>query len=470
MKLCIDSRQVREGDMFFCLIGSSLDGHDFAEQAVQNGAKVIVYSHDIPFTDREGVIYIKVEDTLRALNEAANTINGRPSEFLKMFGVTGTNGKSSIAWLISKIYSKYVGTCGYMGTIGGAMGDKSYKINLTTPDVIPLHETLAQMRRDGAVAASIEASSHGLIQGRVDAIDFDYAIYTNLTREHLDYFHDMETYFLSKRLFFEHLKPEAVAMVNADDPYCERIREVCTGRFMTYAIDAEADYKAEDVVYSPEGMAFTIVYQGQRWPIRTNLQVTYNLYNLLAVAGTLHQAGLDMEDIAREFTDVVIPGRMTEIRHGQNFRVIVDYAHTDDSYNKLLHYVRFDLPGIRRIITVSGAPGKRDSGNRPIFGRILSKYCDHSILCEEDYRDEPPSKIAADIASGMSEGYSHEYIENRAEAIQAAVDMAEPGDIVLVLAKGAENYLDKAEGKVFWEGDDVSADRAVRNRLARENG
>ncbi|MBQ6582900.1 MAG: UDP-N-acetylmuramoyl-L-alanyl-D-glutamate--2,6-diaminopimelate ligase, partial [Mogibacterium sp.] len=468
MNICVDSRKVQPGDMFFCLVGHAQDGHRYAGQAAEKGAAVIVHSRDIPYTDKEGVIYIRVEDTLRALNEAASTLYGRPSEHMTMFGVTGTNGKSSIAYLICKIYSKYAGTCGYMGTIGGVMGDRSYKVNLTTPDIVPLHATLAQMRRDGAVAASLEASSHGLIQGRVDAIDFDYAIYTNLTREHLDYFHDMETYFLSKRLFFEHLKPTAVAMVNADDPYCDRIREVCTGRFLTYAIDADADYKAEDVVYSPEGMAFTIVYQGQRWPVRTNLQVTYNLYNLLAIAGTLHQAGLAMEDIAREFLEVEIPGRMTEIRRGQDFRVIVDYAHTDDSYNKLLHYVRCDLPGIRRIITVSGAPGQRDSGNRPIFGRILSKFCDFSILCEEDHRDEPPSKIAAEIASGMSEGYPHTYIENRGEAIQAAVDMAEPGDIVLILAKGAEKYLDKAEGKVYWEGDDVSADKAVRNRLERE--
>ena len=470
MNLCIDSRKVQEGDIFFCMCGSATDGHLYVPQAVANGAKVVVYEHEMEKPDQEGVIYIKVPSTLDALNEAAASLNGWPSQHLTMFGVTGTNGKSSIAYLISKIYSKYKGTCGYVGTIGGQMGEKAYQVSLTTPDIIPLQKTLADMHRDGAVAGSIEVSSHGLIQKRVGAVDFDYAIFTNLTREHLDYFKDMEHYFLAKALFFQSLKPEAVAMVNIDDPYGQRLKDMCTGRFMTYGIEGDADYRATDIVYSPEGMAFTLVHDGKSYPVRTNLQVTYNLYNLLAVAGTLHQAGLAMEDILREFVDIKsIPGRMDEIKFGQDYRVIVDYAHTDDSYNKLLHYVRHDLPGIRRIITVSGAPGKRDSGNREIFGHYFSKYCDYSILTEEDCRDEPPKKVADEIAAGMAEGYPHTYIENRAEAIQAAVDMAEPGDIVLILGKGAERYLDGNTGKRFWEGDDVSARKAVKNRMERES-
>lgn len=469
MNLCIDSRKVQEGDMFFCIDGSALDGHDFAEQAVDNGAKVIIYEHDMPMKDREGVIYIKVPSTLDALNEAAASLNGWPSKHLTMFGVTGTNGKSSISYLISKIYTKYKGECGYLGTIGGQMEGKKYDVPLTTPDIIPLQRTLEEMRRDGAEAAAIEVSSHGLIQKRVGAVDFDYAIFTNLTREHLDYFKNMENYFQAKSLFFRNLKPTAVAMVNIDDPYGKRIEELCTGKFMSYAIEQPADYMAKDIVYSPEGMSFTLVHESKEYPVTTNLQVTYNLYNLLAVAGTLDQAGLNLEDVIREFEYIPsIPGRMDEIHFGQDYRVIVDYAHTDDSYNKLLHYVRHDLPGIRRIITVSGAPGKRDAGNREIFGHYFSQYCDYSILTEEDCRDEAPKKVADEIADGMKDGYPHEYIENRAEAIQAAVDMAQPGDIVLVLGKGAEKYLDGTTGKRYWEGDDVSARKAVQNRLERE--
>lgn len=469
MNLCIDSRKVQKGDMFFCIDGSDLDGHDFALQAAEKGASVIVYEHDMPKKEDDGVIYIKVPSSLDALNEAAASLNGWPSQHLTMFGVTGTNGKSSISYLISKIYSKYKGECGYLGTIGGQMEGKKYDVPLTTPDIIPLQRTLREMRQDGAEAASIEVSSHGLIQKRVGAVDFDYAIFTNLTREHLDYFKDMENYFQAKALFFKQLKPEAIAMVNIDDPYGRRIPEICTGKFMSYSLEREADYMAKDIVYSPEGMSFTLVHDGKKYPVTTNLQVTYNLYNLLAVAGTLHQAGLKLEDVIREFEYIPsIPGRMDEIRFGQEYRVIVDYAHTDDSYNKLLHYVRNDLPGIRRIITVSGAPGKRDAGNRKIFGHYFSQYCDYSILTEEDCRDESPKKVADEIAAGMREDYPHQYIENRAEAIQAAVDMAEAGDIVLVLGKGAENYLDGNSGKRFWEGDDVSARKAVKNRLERE--
>ncbi len=470
MNLCIDSRKVQKGDMFFCINGSAVDGHDYAQQAAENGAAVIVYEHDMPKKDREGTIYIRVPSTLNALNEAASSLNGWPSQHMTVFGVTGTNGKSSIAYLISKIYTKYKGECGYLGTIGGQMEGKKYNVPLTTPDIIPLQATLNQMRKDGAVAVSLEASSHGLIQKRVGAVDFDYAIYTNLTREHLDYFKDMENYFQAKALFFRNLKPEAIAMINIDDPYGKRIEPLCTGKFMTYSLKEPADYMAKDIVYSPDGMSFTLVHEGKEYPATTNLQVTYNLYNLLAVAGILHQAGINMEDILHEFEYISsIPGRMDEIRYGQNYRVIVDYAHTDDSYNKLLHYVRNDLPGIRRIITVSGAPGKRDAGNREIFGHYFSQYCDFSILTEEDCRDESPKKVADEIAAGMTEGYPHAYIENRAEAIQAGIDMAEPGDIVLVLGKGAERYLDGTTGKRFWEGDDVSARNAVKNRQEREN-
>lgn len=469
MNLCTDSRKVQEGDIFFCLPGSQTDGHKYAPQAVANGAKIIIHDHDLEKSDQQGVIYIRVPDSYDALNEAAASLNGWPGYHLTMFGVTGTNGKSSIAYLISRIYSKYRGKCGYLGTIGSQMDGAHYDTTLTTPDIIPLQQTLAQMRRDGAVAVSMEASSHGLIQKRTRAVDFDYAIFTNLTREHLDYFKDMEHYFLAKALLFEHLRPDAVAMVNIDDPYGERLRSYCTGRFLSYAIHADADYRATDIVYRPDGMNFTLVHDGVQYPVTTNLQVTYNLYNLLAIAGTLHEAGIPMEDILREFVCVdTIPGRMDEIRLGQDFRVIVDYAHTDDSYHKLLHYVRNDLPGIQRIITVSGAPGKRDAGNREIFGRCFSEFCDFSVLTEEDCRDEPPEKVAREIAAGMAEGYPHTYIENRAEAIQYAVDLAKPGDIVLILGKGEERYLDGNTGKRFWEGDDVSARKAVQNRLSRQ--
>lgn len=469
MNLVLDSRKVQPGDIFFAVVGSATDGHKYIPQAIANGASVIVYDHDIPYAEEPGVVFIRVNDTLDALNEAAGSLNGWPGRKLTMFGVTGTNGKSSISYLISQIYSKYVSPCGYMGTIGAYLAGKRYPTFLTTPDIVPLQNSLKTFMDDGATAAAIEVSSHGLIQKRTGAVDFDYAIYTNLTREHLDYFHDMETYFESKNLFFKQLRPDALAIVNADDPYFDRIKATCTGTLLSYGIDADCDYKATDIVYSPEGMAFTINYDGKQYPVTTNLQVTYNLYNLLAVFAALQHAGVDPDDIIKEFAFIEsIPGRMDEIRFGQDYRVIVDYAHTEDSFEKLLYYVRNDLPGIKRIITVNGLPGKRDSGNREIAGRLFSKYCDHSIVCEEDCRDESPLKIANEMFAGMSEGYSHEFIEDRYEAIQAAVDMAEPDDIVLVLGKGAEDYLDGVNGKKYWMGDDVAARKAVKTRMARE--
>ena len=417
-----------------------------------------------------------------------------------MFGVTGTNGKSSISYMISEIYSKLEGPCGYMGTIGGKLGEqkndatadsrdvtnsadvgkaqsrKEYKVGLTTPDVITMHSTLAEMLHDGAKAASIEVSSHGLVQGRVDAVDFDYAIYTNLTREHLDYFHDMETYFESKALFFKMLKPDAIAVINIDDPYGKRMADVCTGKVITYGIedsddaeagnsgDAKVDYLATNVNYSFEGMEFDIEHAGESYHVKTDMHVTYNLYNLLAVAATLHQAGLkgqnalSMENIIKEFVHVpTIPGRMSNIDEGQDFKVIVDYAHTDDSYEQLLRYVKEDMPGANRIITVNGAPGKRDKQNRQSYAKWIGEYGDYAILTEEDPRDEKPEEIAAEIASYLPEGFKYEIIPDRYEAIEFAIKNAEKNDVVLILGKGAETYQDRLNGKEFWMGDDTAA-------------
>ena len=493
MNLQIDSRNVKPGDIFFCIKGSATDGHEFAEAAVNNGASIIVYEHDIPFSQDGNVTYIRVEDTLKALNEAANSFYGFPSQKLTMFGVTGTNGKSSISYMISEIYSKLAYPCGYMGTIGGKLGqadnetkdssaesdttsekkrNNDYGVNLTTPGVIDMHRILADMLRDGAKAASIEVSSHGLVQGRVDAVDFDYAIYTNLTREHLDYFHDMDTYCDSKALFFKILKPEAVAVINIDDEYAARMLEGCTGKPITYGIKEEnnPDYLATNIEYSFQGMEFDILYQGESHHVKTDMHVTYNLYNILAVAATLHQAGLaegkdselaqrlSMENILKEFVHVpTIPGRMTNIDNGQDFKVIVDYAHTDDSYEQLLRYVKEDMPGVNRIITVNGAPGKRDKENRKSYAKWIGKYGDYAILTEEDPRDEEPEAIAKEIASYLPEGFKYEIIPDRYEAIKFAIENASTNDVVLILGKGAENYQDRLNGKEFWMGDDVAA-------------
>ncbi|MBP3815943.1 MAG: UDP-N-acetylmuramoyl-L-alanyl-D-glutamate--2,6-diaminopimelate ligase [Firmicutes bacterium] len=460
MQLKIDSRKVENGDIFFCLKGSQVDGHDYAMAAAENGAAVIVYERDIPFKEDGGTIYIKVDDTLKALNQAADSLNGFPSKKLTMFGVTGTNGKSSISYMISNIYSKYVAPCGYMGTIGG-----KYNTGLTTADIIDMHSTLADMVKDGAKATSIEVSSHGLVQGRVDAVDFDYAIYTNLTPEHLDYFHDMDTYCKAKALFFQMLKPEAVAVINVDDKYSDEMISGCTGKVITYGIQAEKepDYLATNIVYSFDGMEFDILHQGNTYHVTTNMHVTYNLYNLLAVAATLHQAGLNMEDVISEFVHAPsIPGRMDIIDKGQDFKVIVDYAHTDDSYQQLLSYVRNDIPGVNRIITVFGAPGKRDKENRRRYANWVGKFCDYTVLTEEDYRDESPADIAKDISSNFPEGYQYDFVEDRYEAIKTAIEYATKGDVVLILGKGAENYLDKTKGKEFWMGDDEAAKEILK--------
>ena len=475
MNLRIDSRKVEKGDIFFCIKGTAQDGHDYASSAAEKGASVIVYSHDIPFSDTEETIYIKVDDTVKALNEAADSFYGFPSKKLKMFGVTGTNGKTTIAYMLADIYSKLSGPTGYIGTVGSQVSYNGEKknvshVDLTTPDPISMNSTLAEMRKEGAVAAAIEASAHGLAQGRVDSVDFDYAIYTNLTREHLDYFGDMENYFQGKALFFKMLKPESVAIINIDDEYGERMKDLCNGKVFTYGIEGvsktPADYMATNVEYSFDGMDFDIKYSGSTCHVKTDMHVTYNLYNLLAIFATLHQAGLPEDKIAAEFLHIpTIPGRMTSISEGQDFKVIVDYAHTDDSYEQLLRYVKEDIPGVSRIITVNGAPGKRDKLNRESYAKWIGMYGDFAVLTEEDPRDEKPEDIAREIASFLPDGFPHEIISDRYEAIKYAIDNAQKNDVILILGKGAETYQDRASGKEFWMGDDTAAREILKAKF-----
>lgn len=457
--LCIDSRKAKAGDLFFCLKGLEADGHKFAENACKAGAVAVVHSDELK--QCEGVSYIRVEDVNGELNRICDLFNGHPSQKMTVFGVTGTNGKTTTTSIISDVYDK---PCGYMGTIAVRYGGVSKIPNLTTPDALEIHENLKEMVDHGMESVAMEVSSHGLAMGRVDAVDFDVAIFTNLTYDHLDYHKTMENYFEAKKILFKNMKKNGVAVLNADDISFEGLTECVNCRYVSYGVKADADYRAEEVKLFSEGSEFVLVNGGKRYNVKTNLVALYNIYNLLGAMAGMHETGMAIEDMLPLLTDISqIDGRMENISMGQDFHVIVDYAHTPDGFEKVFQYAE-EIAAGRRIYSVFGCAGKRDKVKRKVLGQIAGKYCHKVFVTEEDPRDEKAEDIAAAIMSGMEEGKA-DFIADRYEAIETAVKAAETGDCVLILGKGDESYMYYEHGRGPWMGDNEAARKALEKNL-----
>ncbi len=446
-----DSRKKRDDAIFFCVKGMMFDGHKFVDQAIENGAIVIVHSDDLN-NQRDDIIYIKVKDVLEVFNRVADKFYGEPSHKMRIFGVTGTNGKSSTASIIKDLYNEFY-ECGYIGTIDIEYGNVKLPALLTTPDIDDLHGILKDMLDAGMKGCALEASSMGIEQRRIDSVNFDIAIFTNLTHDHLDYHGTMQNYFQAKKRFFDILDENAVAITNIDDEYGEKIVKDTKAKIVTYGIDNDADYHISSYQLLKNKTKFTLEFGSHSYDLETNLVARFNLYNLLAALVALIESGLSIEEIEPHLTNIhQISGRIDRIDDGQPFNIIVDYAHTPDGIEQLCQFAAAITPKDKRIIVVTGSAGKRDALKRPIMGSVLDKYCDMLVLTSEDSRDEDPYKIAEDIASGI-EKTNYIIINDRYDAIRQAIDLAEPNDLIMVLGKGDERYMDMEYGKEEWMGD-----------------
>ncbi len=464
--IMVDSRQRSKHAIFFCCKGLMNDGHKFIAQAIKNGAIVVVHSDDLEHYE-EGITYIRVEDTTRSLNKVASIFFGHPSHSLRMFGVTGTNGKSSVTSLIRDL-SEGIFRCGYIGTISIEYGDVKLPPLLTTPTVVDLQHILSDMKKAKMEACALEVSSIGLEQGRVDAVDFDVAVFTNLTHDHLDYHGTMENYFLAKKTLFDNLDPDKVAIVNVDDPHGKAIVADCPARIYTYGIEKEADYRARDIQILADKTIFTLSYFSNEYRIETNLVATFNIYNLLAAIAALNQSGVGIDEMLGKLNNIrQIEGRMERVEEGQPFNIIVDFAHTPDGLQQIFEFAAKITPVDRRIIAVFGSAGKRDTKKRPIFGALADKYCDMIILTEDDPRGENPIEIAEDIAKGIKKT-NMIIIENRYDAIRQAIEMANIQDTILLLGKGDESFMYGEFGREPWMGDQNAA-RDVLHKYYFEN-
>lgn len=462
-----DSRKVLAHSIFFCIKGNIHDAHDYVEQATQNGAVVIVHMDDFKKYDSK-IIYIRVKDTMKSLVSFTAKFYGNPSEKLFIFGITGTNGKTSVASMIQNLNGHFEHT-GYIGTLGVRYDSHKVEGSLTTPDIDQLNQILKQMVDENVVACAIEISSIGIEQHRTDNVEVNIAIFTNFTHDHLDYHGTMENYFNAKKMLFDRLGNEGIAIVNADDVMSKQIIENTEAKVYTYAIEEEADFQAKDIQLFADKTVFTLSVKGSEYRVESNLVARFNVYNLLAAIAALHLKGIAINQIIDQLGQLnQIDGRMERIDMGQPFNVIVDFAHTPDGIEKVMQYAKTITPKASRIIAVFGSAGKRDLKKRPIFGKLANQYCDMTILTEDDPRGESVVEIANQIAQGITTK-TYIIIEDRYTAIRQAIELVNANDTILILGKGSETYMYQEFGKETYLGDDVIV-REVIEKYYLEKG
>lgn len=456
-----DSRQHKTNSIYFCLTGLVNDGHDFIDQAIKNGAVVIVHSKEITnhYTD---VLYIKVKNPLEEMLRVTQLLYDFPSKKINTIGITGTNGKTTIATVIYHLLNSMNLSCGYMGTNGTYLPSEKYDTELTTVSNVLLNEMLAKMVRQEAKYVALEVSSHGLSLNRVNNTDFDVAIFTNLTHDHLDFHKTIEDYALAKAKLFEMLDIEDLAIVNLDDKYGSLMIEHTKGKVITYGLkNALADYRAINIDFSLSGTSFDLLIRGSFYKrIETNLIAQFNVYNLLAVIVFLDHYNLLSDQMIGHFKNIpVVDGRFEQFNI-EGIDYIVDYAHTPDGHEQLYKFFKNNFPE-KRIISLFGSPGKRDIDKRYILGQLADYYADEVILTTEDSRNEDPNEIAQQIASSISKKPIH-IILDRKTAIEYSYKIAKPGDVVLVLGKGRERFNE------LLDSDDYDGDDFIVQTLNRE--
>ena len=425
-----NSKEVKEGYVFFAIRGTKFDGHSFVKEAEKKGAYAVVVEK--PVSSKIPVII--VEDTKKALGKAAHEFYGKPSEKLNVIGITGTNGKTTTTHLIEKILLEAGESTGLIGTIYYRLGEKILGKGRTTPDQITWHRTLKEFYDLGAKNVVAEVSSHALDQSRVYPTSFEAVVFTNLSQDHLDYHKTMEEYFTSKARLFREYRSK-VKIINSDDPYGKRLLKSVEGDVITYG--RNGDLKILDFQTDFEGSILRISFKGKEYEFRTNLIGDFQAYNLSAAVAYALWRGIEPGIIQKALKCVNVPGRF-EVVYSDKFTVIIDYAHTPDAVENVLKTARKLTKG--RLISVFGAGGNRDREKRPLMGKAAEKYSDLIILTSDNPRDENPEEIIKDILKGIENKDKVITEVDRKKAIRKAVELASEGDIIAILGKGHEDY------------------------------
>jgi len=458
-----DSREIKPNYLFLCVEGFNMDGHQFIPQAVERGAKVVVVQKEVDVP--EGVTIVKVPDTRKALPLLASQFYDHPSRKLGVVGVTGTNGKTTTTHLIENILRATEKKTGLIGTVHNKIGDKILPVHRTTPESADLQELMAEMVEEGVDYAIMEVSSHALELHRVDSCEYDIAVFTNITQDHLDFHKDIDSYLASKAKLFTQLgtkifgntkKQEKVGVINLDDPHSHILLEQTSVKVLTYGIEKAADIRAFDIQVTLKGLTFRVSTPLGELQLILNLTGLFNVYNSLAAIGAAIALGVSLDDIKKGLEGIKgVAGRFELVDEGQSFAVVVDYAHTPDSLENILKTAQSFVQG--KIISVFGCGGDRDRTKRPIMGKIGTIYSDYSIITSDNPRSEDPRQITADVEVGAKEGGgAYEVLVDRREAIAKAISLAKKDDMVIIAGKGHETYQIFRDETIHFDDREVA--------------
>jgi UDP-N-acetylmuramoyl-L-alanyl-D-glutamate--2,6-diaminopimelate ligase len=468
--LAYDSRLVKKGTAFIALRGSSSDGHAFISKAIASGAAAIIAEQAPP--DDVSVPWVHVKRSRVALAQAANVWNQRAAEKLSLAGVTGTNGKTTTAFLMHHLLNRGQQRAGLLGTVFYDIGGEQVPATHTTPESLEIHALLNQMVQRGCRACALEVSSHALDQDRVYGLPFAAGIFTNLTQDHLDYHRTMEAYFEAKVKLFDIIaaQPKGSLIVNSDDSWGRKLiqRFEHTQRVLKFGFGVHADYRAVNPRYDMMGCTFELELKNRSFLVRLPLIGDFNIYNALGALAAAHSMGLNLRETVNHLkTAPQVPGRLERVTSEVNrFQVFVDYAHTPDALVNVLKTLRALKPG--RIITVFGCGGDRDRSKRPLMASAAEAGSDICVLTSDNPRTEDPQSILKDAAKGFARPKGHAIIEDRRAAIHAALDGARPGDIVLLAGKGHEDYQDIQGKKHPFDDRRVARQMLEEIQRARE--
>lgn len=459
----MDSREVKSGSLFICIKGYTVDGHDFAEKARENGAAAILAEKpmemDIPV--------VVVKDTKRAMAILADAFYGQPTHQLHLVGVTGTNGKTTTTHIIEKIFNEANKKTGLIGTMYIKIAEELKSVKNTTPESLTLQKTFREMRNRGVSHAVMEVSSHALHLGRIHGCDFNVAVFTNLTQDHLDYHKTMEAYKYAKGLLFaqlgnrydhENLK---TAVLNADEEVSNEYKKMTAATVLTYGIDQEADIMAKEIKMTAKGTEFTLLTPEDSKKVSIKMVGKFSIYNALAATAASIASGIELNTIVKALEEIEgVRGRFELVNGGQDYTVIVDYAHTPDSLENVLQTIKQFAEG--EIYCIVGCGGDRDKTKRPIMARIASTYSDQPIFTSDNPRSEDPILILRDMEAGVNDGH-YKIIEDREKAIFFAINNAKKGDVVLIAGKGHETYQQIGNEIFDFDDKEVALD-AIKSR------
>lgn len=429
-----DSRKIKSGDIFFCIEGYNVDGHDYIQKAIKNGAVAIVCQKNI--NEALNCTVIKVEDSRKALALSASNYYNNPSGKMKIIGITGTNGKTTSAFMIKAILEEQGHKVGLTGTIANFIGHSKIHTDRTTPESLELQELFKQMVDAGVDYCVMEVSSHSLSLDRVYGIEFCESIFTNLTQDHLDFHKTFQNYFNAKLKLFKQSKN---SIINIDDTYGEKAYDSIEGNKLCYGLSPKAEIRASDIIMNSRGSKFTLEYKENSFEIELNIPGNHNIYNALGCIGVCLNEGIGVAAIKQGLKKVQVLGRCELVSgtHNLGFEIILDYAHTPDALENILKTVREFTKG--KLISVFGCGGDRDKTKRAIMGKIGTTLSDISVITSDNPRNEDPMEIINDVVNGI-ENREYEIIGDRTMAIKRAIEIARAGDVIVIAGKGHEDY------------------------------